>query len=84
MMPANTSGSFLDEVYDSLEAVNDALNMIGRLPRAGVPYKIGYRKRVVIDFPHAIFYLTYDHFLWVAAIYHGHRQPDGWMYRKRD
>ncbi len=66
------------------EAVHDAFNTISRLPRSGVPYKLGYRKRVVIDFPHAIFYLAYDDFLWVAAIYHGHRNPDGWTSRKRD
>ena len=66
------------------EAVNDALDMTGRLPHSGAPYKVGYRKRVVIDFPYAIFYLEYDDFLWVAAVDHGHRKPDGWMNRRRD
>ena len=66
------------------EAVNDALEMIARLPRSGVPYKLGYRKRVVLGFPDAIFYREYDDFAWVAAIYHGHRKPDGWMNRRRD
>jgi|GEM_PF-3582212 len=63
---------------------DDALEMIARLPRSGVPYKRGYRKRVVLDFPYAIFYREYDDFVWVAAIYHGHRKPDGWMDRRRD
>ncbi len=67
-----------------IDAVNESLEMIARLPRSGVPYKKGYRKRVVDGFPYAIFYLEYDDFVWVAAIYHGHRKPDGWMDRKRD
>ena len=64
--------------------MNDALELIARLPRSGVPYKLGYSKRVVIDFPYAIFYWEYDDFLWIAAVYHGHRKPDGWMDRRRD
>ena len=65
-------------------AVEGALEMIAKLPRSGVPYKLGYRKRVVIGFPYAIFYREYDDFVWVAAIYHGHRKPDGWLDRKRN
>ena len=65
-------------------AVRATLDLIGRHPLIGSPYALNYRKRLVADFPNAVFYSEYDDCLWVAAIYHGHRKPDGWMDRRRD
>jgi len=65
-------------------AVRAILDLIARHPKIGSPYALSYRKRLVADFPYAVFYSEYDDCLWIAAIYHGHRKPDGWMNRRRD
>lgn len=62
--------------------VEEAIVRIGQQPRAGAPYKRGYRKcRVSKRFPFMVFYYEYPDHVWVATVFHGSREPDAWMDR---
>ncbi len=63
------------------DAVEATVAVIRRNPKIGTPYRKGYRKRKVPKFPHSIFYYEYPTYIWVQAVYHGSRKPDGWMNR---
>ena len=68
-----------DAFADEVEA---ALGRIGRQPKAHSLYRDGYRKcKLSKRFPYVIFYYEYDDHVWVASVYHGHREPDTWMDR---
>ncbi|HXD89245.1 MAG TPA: type II toxin-antitoxin system RelE/ParE family toxin [Urbifossiella sp.] len=63
--------------------VERALKNIGRSPKASSPYPGGYRKFVLRrPFPYCIFYLQYEDRVWIAAVYHSSREPDGWKKRR--
>lgn len=70
-----------DEFQDEIE---QALDLIGKQPKAFSPYSNGYRKRVLDWFPYSIFSFEYPAYVWIAAVHHGSRQPDTWMDRSPD
>ncbi|MBA4188695.1 MAG: type II toxin-antitoxin system RelE/ParE family toxin [Planctomycetaceae bacterium] len=72
---------FGDEFEAAVEA---ALDLIGKQPRAFSPYHSGYRKFVLGRYRHLIFYREYDAHVWVAAVHHASREPDTWMDRTPD
>jgi toxin ParE1/3/4 len=62
--------------------VQNALDMIGKQPRAYSPYRDRYRKYVVRKFGCLIFYVGFDDHVWVAAVANGRRRPDYWADRE--
>jgi plasmid stabilization system protein ParE len=65
-------------------AVEEAVELIGKQPKAFSPYRKGYRKVVLNRFHYLIFYYEYDNFVWVATVRHASREPDTWMDRTPD
>lgn len=72
-----------DGLGDEFESkVETTLNLIARQPKAFSPYPGGYRKCYLgKPFSYSIFYVEYDDHVWVAAVYHASREPDGWKDR---
>ncbi len=64
------------------QAVQDALDIIGKQPKAFAPYRSRYRKYVITKFGYLIFYVELDDRNWVAAIANGKRRPGYWMNRQ--
>lgn len=63
--------------------VERAVEVIERHPQIGSRYKsTRFRRYVLVDFPHIIFYLELEDVVWVAAIAHSKRRPDYWKRRK--
>ena len=49
----------------------------------GIPERLGIRRRLVADFPYAVFYLVHSDEIQVVAIGHGSRRPRYWIKRLR-
>lgn len=63
--------------------VEQAVEIIGRHPQIGSPYKTtAFRRYVLSRFPHIVFYLELPDVIWIAAIAHSKRKPEYWKSRK--
>ena len=58
------------------EAVQDALGIVSKQPKAFAPYRTRFRKYVIKKFGYLIFYAEFDDRVWVIAVANGRRRPD--------
>jgi len=96
MKPIDLDSEAADEVREAIDylegqrpgcgdefeqAVQDALDIISKQPKAFSPYRGRYRKFVIKKFGYLIYYVEFDDRVWVAAVANGRRQPDYWINR---
>lgn len=62
-------------------SVGAMMASVGKWPLLGPIYLDEVRKRVMLDFPYAIFYLQGDADILIIAVMHTSREPDYWLDR---
>ena len=75
-------GSVGEEAGEEFEtALEAALKLIARQPKAFSPYRTHYRRYVLTQYGYLIFYEELDDRVLVYAVTHGSRRPDHWLNR---
>ena len=63
-------------------AVGTSLAFIKERPFGYAERSSGYRYGIVARFPYRVIYKVNEQVIFIAAVYHGKRRPDGWMERR--
>ena len=61
--------------------VGNSLAFIQDRPYGYAERSSGYRYGIVAKFPYRVIYMVYGTVIFVAAVYHGKRRPQGWRQR---
>lgn len=62
-------------------AVENALRAAAEDPRAGAPYLLGTRRRLLDRFPYGLVHVERGTTLWIVAVAHHRRRPGYWARR---
>ena len=61
--------------------VGNCLDFIQIHPMSYAQRRGGYRYGIVAKFPYRVIYAVHGSTIFVAAVYHGKRRPEGWKAR---
>jgi toxin ParE1/3/4 len=64
------------------EEVGACLRFLQDHPTEYAQRRGGFRYGVVAKFPYRVIYKVHGDVIFIAAVYHGKRKPDGWKHRK--